>query len=63
MDVAQIFFSILNRPNVPRPYGDLKAYYENNNLNEEASAILYLIEKKFEKNNETTINNTHDSQE
>jgi hypothetical protein len=24
---------------------------------------LYLIEKKFEKNNETTINNTHDSQE
>lgn len=52
MDIAQIFFDLLNKPDIPRPYRELQKYYGSINKNEEAASITFLLENKFEKKNE-----------
>lgn len=39
--------AILDKPNAEKGYQDLKNYYLSNNMNENASAIDFLIKNKF----------------
>jgi len=57
MELAQIIFSILEKPEVPRFYRELQSYYITLNMTQEAQAIAHLIEKKFEKNHEIASDN------
>lgn len=57
MDIYQIFLAILDKPDAPKFYRELRDYYKNNNLLNEASAIDHLIENKFKKN-ENSIDNS-----
>jgi hypothetical protein len=57
MELTQIFLSILDKPEVPRFYRELQTYYQKSNMSEEAQAIGFLVEKKFEKKNEVSSDN------
>ena len=57
MDIYQIFLELLDKPDAPKFYRELRNYYQNNNLLNEALAIDYLIENKFKKN-ENSIDNS-----
>jgi hypothetical protein len=59
MDIYKIFLDILDKPFAPKCYRELRKYYLSKDLLQEADAISYLIEKKFEKKDEITINNTN----
>lgn len=59
MELPQILSNILEKPWVPRFYRELQSHYINNNMMEEAQAIAFLIEKKFEKKNEVTADDQH----
>ena len=52
MHIYNIFLNILDKPNTPRFYEELQQWYAVNGFPYEASAIAYLVEKKFSKNNE-----------
>lgn len=54
MNPYQIIVDILDKPNVPKHYRQLKEYYSNCSMQNEALAVDYLLEKKFGKNNETS---------
>lgn len=60
MQPYQILIDILDKPEAPKNYRKFKEYYEKNHMLNEASAIDYLIEKKFGKNNEVTPNDSPD---
>ena len=60
MQPYQILIDILDKPEAPKNYRKLKEYFEKNNMLNEASAIGYLIEKKFGKNNVITSNDSSD---
>lgn len=62
MEIYQILLEILNKPDAPKFYRELRNYYQNNNLTHEASAISYLIENKFEKK-DVDFNNSHNNKE
>lgn len=49
---------MLENPNISKPYEDIRDYYKSHN-SPVADAFQYLIEKKFEKNN----NNSNPSKE
>jgi len=51
MELSKIFSSLLEKPDVPKFYRDLQSYYHKNNMTQEASALGFLIENKFGKNN------------
>ena len=57
MDIYQIFLELLDKTDAPKFYRELRNYYQNNNLLNEALAIDYLIENKFKKN-ENSIDNS-----
>jgi hypothetical protein len=63
MDLAQIFHSLLDKPNVPKFYRELRLYYLEKNMLHEASAIGFLLENKFGKNNEKPAGDTPIDQE
>ena len=63
MDLAQIFHSLLDKPDVPKFYRELRLYYLEKNMLHEASAIGFLLENKFGKNNENPIDNSTYSEE
>jgi hypothetical protein len=58
MQINEIFLSILEKPNIPRYYRELQSFYKNIKMFDEASAIGYLLENKFEKKNENTSEHT-----
>lgn len=58
MNIYEILTALIDKPDVPKFYRELKQYFENHNLTNEASAIGYLIENKFEKKHESIINNS-----
>lgn len=62
MNIYQILIAILDKPNATKFYRELKNYYENNELINEANAIDYLIENKFKKN-DIIIDNSHNNKE
>lgn len=53
--------SILEKPNALKPYRELKNFYEQKGLTNEALALSHLIEKKFNKNNVITLNDSSDN--
>lgn len=61
MQIYQIILSILEKPNAPKPYRELKNFYEQKGLTNEALALSHLIEKKFNKNNVITFNDSSDN--
>lgn len=63
MDLAQIFHSLLDKPDVPKFYRELRLYYLEKNMLHEASAIGFLLENKFGKNNEKSTSDTHIDEE
>ncbi len=60
MQPYQIIIDILDKPEAPKNYRKFKEYLEKNNMLNEASAIGYLIEKKFGKNNVIISNDSSD---
>lgn len=50
MDVYQLYFQLLQRPETMQIYRELKAYYESAGMVHEASAFGFLIEQRFGKN-------------
>jgi hypothetical protein len=62
MDIYQILLAILEKPNVPKFYRELRCYYQKIGMLQEADAIEYLIESKFEKKDANTFDNTNCSQ-
>lgn len=52
MDIFQILVRLLEKPDVPKFYRQLREAYQSQNKLHEAEAIGYLIEKKFGKINE-----------
>ena len=62
MEIYQIFLAILDKPDVPKFYRELRSHYQNNGMSQEASAIDHLIEKKFGKK-DVSVNNSHNNQE
>lgn len=54
--------SLLDKPAAPKFYRELRDYYENKGLLNEASAIDHLIELKFKKN-ENPADNSSNNQE
>lgn len=61
MDVYKLLLDILEKPDASKFYKNLRDYYQYIGLSQEASAISFLIEKKFEKN--ITIDNSDAGQE
>jgi hypothetical protein len=60
MEIYKILIAILDKPNVPKFYRELRNHYQKNGLFNEAAAISHLIEKKF---NEIPTNDTPVNQE
>lgn len=56
MNVYEILVAILEKPNVPKFYRELRDHYQTKGMMHEASAIAHLIEKKFEKKDDITFN-------
>ena len=63
MDIANIFSSILDKPDVPKFYRELQSYYQKNNLHNESLAIGFLLENKFGKKNEESSHDKHIGEE
>ena len=62
MHPYQIIIDILKTPDAPKCYRDLKKYFTNRNMLKEASAVDFLIEKKFDKNkNDTSDDSSNNS--
>jgi hypothetical protein len=59
MDLYKILNNLLENPLVPRFYRELHEYYTNNGKLNEAAAFTYLIEQKFDKNDQ--FNSTSDN--
>ena len=62
MDIYQIFLALLDKPDAPKFYRELRNYYKTIGLLNEASAIDHLIENKFKKN-ENSSDNSFDNKE
>jgi len=63
MNIYQIIVNIIEKPNVPKFYREIKKYYFDNKLINESEAYDFLIQEKFGKNNESTNNNSDNCQE
>lgn len=63
MEAYQILVSLLDKPNVPKFYRELRKYYQSKGLLHEAAAIGHLIEKKFEKKDAFTTDSSFGSKE
>ena len=50
MDLYQIYLAILDKPDAPKFYRELKNCYASFSMDHEGSVIAHLIEKKFAKN-------------
>lgn len=61
MEIYQILFSLLEIPDSPKYYRELRDYYKKANLENEADAIDYLIKEKFEKTNVLPADNPDNS--
>lgn len=59
MEIYQILLGILDKPNVPKFYRELRNYYQSQKMLQEAAAIDHLIEKRFEKN--VTLDDSHNN--
>ena len=55
MTIYEVLIAILDKPNVPKFYRDLKNHYKNNGMLQEELAIQHLLEKKFDRK----IDDTH----
>lgn len=62
MEIYQILLAILDKPDAPKFYRELRNHYQTNGMQHEASAISYLIEKKFDKKDDNTFNDPDDNQ-
>lgn len=62
MNVYQIIVNLIEKPDVPKFYRDLRNHYIENKLLQEAEVYEHLIETKFGKKDDSN-NNTHPSQE
>jgi hypothetical protein len=58
MDAQDFFFNIVENPSNPKAYKDLAHYYESTGRTNEGSAILYLIQKKFSKDEDNHPNSS-----
>lgn len=63
MNIYQIIVNIIEKPNVPKFYREIKKYYFDNKLINESEAYDFLIQEKFGKNNENPNNNSDNCQE
>ena len=63
MEPVQIYNSMIEKPNVPKFYRELQAYYQEHGMLQEAKAVGSLIENKFIKNHEKPPSNSHIDQE
>ena len=61
MHPYQIIIDILDKPEAPKCYRNLKKYFVECNMLKEASAVDFLIEKKFGKNNDNTFDDSSDN--
>ena len=61
MDIVKILLSILETPDVKKPYENLKQYYKKFNKPEEAQAIEFLIQSRFPNVNNNSNNNQKQS--
>jgi hypothetical protein len=62
MEIYKILLEILNKPEAPKFYRELSNYYEKNKKIQEASAIKYLLEQKFKKNESPNSSNISEKQ-
>jgi len=46
-EIVQHLLSLIENPNIKKQYNDIKKYYEQKDMKEEAEAFKELIEKKF----------------
>lgn len=58
INIAKAFIELLDKPDVPRYYRELQKHYISVNMLEEAAAIASLLERKFEKKNEISTDNS-----
>jgi len=63
MEIYQILLAILDKPNVPKFYRELRNHYQTAGMLHEVSAISHLIENKFEKKDVSTLDDSLDNQE
>lgn len=57
MDIVKILLSVLETPDIKKPYENLKQYYKKSNRAEEAQAIDFLIQSRFPNVNNNPDNN------
>lgn len=62
MEVYKILLEILNKPEAPKFYRELSHYYERKGNIQEASAIKFLLEQKFKKNESTNSTDISEKQ-
>lgn len=58
MDIFHILAAILDKPNAPKFYRELRDYYKNNGMLNNASAVDYLIESRFKKKDDIPTNDS-----
>lgn len=63
MEIYQILLAILDKPNVPKFYRELRNHYQTIGMQQEASAISHLIEKRFDKKDAIALDDSIDNQE
>ena len=62
MEIYQILLAILDKPDVPKFYRELRDYYQKIGKANEVSAVSYLIENKFEKKDAIKLDDSNDNQ-
>ena len=47
MSISDIFAKLIDRPNTPKVYRELRDYYKSAGLSDEANAFTYLLKELF----------------
>jgi len=63
MEIYQILISLLERPDSPKYYRELRDYYQKLGLENETEAITYLIERKFNNKDVFSVDDSNNSDE
>ena len=63
MEAYKIYIQILRNPNSIKHYNELINYYSAKHMQNEAEAIIYLLEKKFRENENHHPNSDQKQQE
>ena len=58
MDVYKVLINLLDKPDAPKFYRELRNYYQTKGLVHEATALDYLLEIKFQKKDDNSSDNS-----